>query len=144
TGAVPLDARPLGVPRLAGRVGRRAVVHDAPVERPAPGPVGVEAEAGRVVALRVPDAVAPLGEVRGRTALSGRRGLVRVAAGVDPVTGCGRAVVLQVGEGGQPLAAGQVTAVDLLGDLIQLRLDRVLVVQCERIDRVGELAAVRP
>src|SRR5262249_48045012 len=117
-GAVPLDARPLGIPRLAGRVGRGAVVHDATVERPAPGPVGVQPQAGRVVALRVPDAVTPLGEVCGRAALGGRRRLVGVAARVDPVTGCGRSVVLQVGEGGQPLAAGQVTAVDLLGDLI--------------------------
>src|SRR5215472_8018915 len=36
--AVPVDYRALGIPRLTGRVGRTAVVHDAPVGRPVETP----------------------------------------------------------------------------------------------------------
>src|SRR5207247_11207393 len=61
--AVPLDARPLGVPRLAMDVGGCAVVHDSPIEGPAPGRVGVEAPARALVLRRVGDAVPPLLEV---------------------------------------------------------------------------------
>src|SRR2546421_7022860 len=52
---VPLDAGALGVPRLPIEVRGRAVVEDATVEWPAPGPVGVEAHTRRVVLLRVRD-----------------------------------------------------------------------------------------
>ena len=130
--AVPRDARAGRVPRLAVEVGRRPVVHDAPVERPAPSPVGIKVHAGRVVRLGVLDPVPPLHEIA----------RIEVAAGVDPVAGGRGAVVLEQRKRGHLLAGRQVLAVDLLGDLVELRFQGVLVVEGDGLDRVGELAAL--
>ena len=130
--AVPLDAGALRVPWLAVEVGRRAVVHDAAVERPAPGPLRIEAHARRVVLLRVGDAVPPLAEVP----------ILGVAAGVDPVPGGRRAIGLEVREGRHLLPGRQVLAVNLLRDLVELGLLRILVVERERHDRLGELSVL--
>ncbi len=130
--AVPADARPLGIPRRAVEVGGGAVVQDTTVQGPAPRPVGVEAHPGGVVGRGVLDSAPPLHQVSG----------VRIRACVDPVPGGRRAVVLQVCERRHLLSGGQVLAVDLLGDLVQVRLERVFVAQGHRIDRVRELAAL--
>src|SRR5439155_21889195 len=129
-GAVPLDAGTLRVPWLAVEVGRRAVVHDAAVERPAPGPLRIEAHARRVVLLRVGDAVPPLAEVP----------ILGVAAGVDPVPGGRRAIGLEVREGRHLLPGRQVFVVTLLRDLVEFVLLRILVVVSVRIYSLVELS----
>ena len=130
--AVPGDARSRRIPRLAVEVGRRTVVHHTPIERPAPRPVRIEAHARRIVRLRVADAGAALHQVA----------RVRVAACVDPVSRRRRAVVLEVGKGRQALAGGEVEAVDLLGDLVELGLQRIFVLEGHGHDRIGELPAL--
>ena len=130
---VPRDAGPARIPGLPLEVRRRAVVHDAPVERPAPRPAVVVAHARRVVLRRVLDPV--------RAAWTGSRPR-RIAARVDPVPGGGRAVVLQLGERVEPLPGRQVEAVDLLGELVELGLRRILVLHGQRHQRLGELAPV--
>ena len=130
--AVPGDSRPRRVPRLAVEIGRGPVVHDPPVERPAPGPLREEAHAGWVVGLQVLDSVSALHEVA----------ILGVAAGVDPIAAGRRAVVFEHREGGHLLARRQILAVDLLRDLVELGLGRVLVVKSQRHERVRELAAL--
>ena len=88
--AVPDDARPLGVPGLAFRVGGRAVVHDAAVGGPGEGPVVEHAEARRI---------------GGRPALGVVAGL-GVDARVEPVAAHRRAVVLELTEAVELLAGG--------------------------------------
>ncbi len=79
---VPLDDRMLLVPRFAGdRVNRGPVVDDASVDRPVPGPVRVEANAGRILQSPALGQVAILGVVA-----------------IKPVTGGRGAVVPQLGE----------------------------------------------
>ncbi len=82
-------------PRLAVRVGGRAVVQDAPVGRPGPAPLGRDPVllAAGLAARRL---VLPVG----------------VHAAVDPAAAGGGAVVLELRVGGQRLAVG-VPAVDL-------------------------------
>src|SRR4029079_14785140 len=100
---VPLDAGACRIPRLAVEVRGGPVVHDASVERPAPGPAGVEAHAGGIVLSRILDPVSPLRQIAG----------LRVGPGVDPVAGGRRPIVLQLAEGVEALTGGQVVAVDL-------------------------------
>src|SRR4029077_9242415 len=112
-GLVPPHLPPVGIPGLAGRIARGAVVEHAAVGRPRPGPAGIDAEAGR--GLRPP-------------ARELRAGFGPGPA-VDPVAARGGAVVLEPGETGELLArldllaglrvfeVGQRLAVDLLGDL---------------------------
>ena len=46
---VPPDLSAVGIPGLAGRIARGAVVHHAAIRRPRPRPVRINAEAGRIV-----------------------------------------------------------------------------------------------
>ena len=129
---VPRDPRALRIPRLAVEIRRGAVVHHSAVERPAPRPVGIEAHACGVIGGGVLYATSALHQVA----------CVRVAPGIDPVPCGGRAVVLEVCERRHLFVGRQVLAVDLLGDLIELWLQRVLVIECQAQDRVGELATL--
>ena len=106
-----------GIPRLAGRIGRGAVVEDAPVGRPGPGPAQGVAEAGRVGGVAPGHLVPVLGP----------------APAEDPAARGGGAVGLQVGEGGELLPlpgqrlglvlgvgdVGQRLAVELAGQLVR-------------------------
>ena len=114
-GAVPLDNRLLGVPGLAVGVHRGAVVENAPVDRPAPRPIGEQTDIG----------------LHGRLAGVATFGLVAVlfrpTAAVKPVERRGGAVVLKNPKGGHlltafvllfsHLAVGPELAVDALGPL---------------------------
>src|SRR5438445_1799611 len=129
---VPCGPRTRRVPRLALEVGGGAVVQDPAIERPAARPAVIEAHAGRIVLLGILDAGPPLREIAG----------FGIRAGVDPVAGGGRPVVLERAEGSHPLARCQIEAVDLLADLVQLRLQRILVVHRQRIQWRRELPAL--
>ena len=80
--AVPLDARARRVPGLALGIGACAVVEDAAVGGPVPGPAFVAAEARGVARIAPRHHVALFGE----------------AAAVDPVAACGGAVGFELGE----------------------------------------------
>ena len=84
-------------------VGRGAVVHDVAIGRPGKTPVGRDP----VVAL-----------ASGRVVLA----LLGDDAGIDPGAARGRAVLLEVGKGGQRLFVGPGVAVDLLEHLVGRRL----------------------
>ena len=71
SGLVPPDLTPFGVPRFAGRIARRAVVHDAPIGRPRPRPIRIDAEARWILGA------ATLGH---RTGLGPRPGVEPIAA----------------------------------------------------------------
>ena len=89
---VPADDPAPRVERLALAIDRGAVVEDAAVHRPRPGPLRMEPDAVRRV---------------GRVASGGQVALLRVAAAVDPVARHGAAVVLQLREAGHLLAGGE-------------------------------------
>ena len=129
--SVPHYAGPLRIPRLPLRVGRCAVVEDAPVERPAPRPVGIEPHPRRIVLLRVLDAHPAFREVALRS----------VTSDVDPTTRRRRAVVGQLREGHHLLAGLEVLTVDFFRDFVERRLDGIPVVHLQFQNRVRELAA---
>src|SRR6185436_6124360 len=105
--------------------------------RPRPGPVGINAEAGRVLGPPARELRAGLGP----------------APAVEPVAARGGAVVLEPGEAGELLArldllpglrvfeVGQRLAVDLLGDLGERRMQRIGVGPGEVQDGIWELPA---
>ncbi len=130
-GLVPRNARARPVPWSPVDVGGSPVVQDPAIQRPAPCPAGEEPHSRGVVFLHVLRPGPALHEIAA----------LRIAAGVDPVAGRRRAVVFQLGERVQALLGRQVEPVDLLRELIQLRLGGILVVERERHDRRRELAA---
>ena len=122
--AVPLDELAVRIPGLAVQVRRSAVVEDAAVDRPGERP------------LRVDAGVVRIGVVPPRHVVA----VLVVAAGIDPAAARGRAVVARAARSSRPAcpsstrtlvgSVGSVSvlddvAVDLLGDLLRVRIVRV-------------------
>ncbi len=136
---VPPDLRAIGIPRLAGEIARRAVVQHAAIHRPGPGPVGINAQARRIV---------------GAAALH-QRARFGPGAAKKPVAAGRGAVVAQQREAGQLLArfdgdlfggrigdVGDRAAVQLFGDFGQRRIVGIRVVPGQIQNRIRELAAL--
>src|SRR5215213_1620863 len=81
---VPPHLATLRIPGLAGRVARRAVVHNATIRRPRPGPVGIDSQARWILSA------APLC----------LRTCFRPGTRVQPVAACGGPIVTQPGKAG--------------------------------------------
>src|SRR5208282_4449061 len=106
---VPTDDLAAGIPGLARKIARGAIVEDAPVDRPRERPLRIDAGVFRIAVVAPRHLVAGLGE----------------AAGIDPATAGGRAVVPQRGEARKLLAGGH----DDLRRIVRIREigDRVAV-----------------
>ena len=138
--AVPRDDLAARIPRLAVQVGRGAVVEDAPVGRPGERPLRIEAGIVGIAGVPPRHVVAVLVE----------------AAGIDPAAAGRRAVVAQLREAGHLLAlldqhlgrVGRIVdrldgvAVDLVRDLVGLRIVRIGVGPAQIEDRVGKRPAL--
>src|SRR5206468_9990792 len=96
--SVPLDTRARGIPRLAFRVGRSAIVKDPPVGWPIPGPIGIKAESGGVLLAATCHHVTGFSE-RPR---------------IEPVATQGRSIILQFAKPRQLLAGRNLTTIDFL------------------------------
>ena len=135
--AVPGDADARRIPGAALRVRRAAVIQDAPVGRPAHGPLRVSSEAAGI-GVR-----SPLREVA----------RVGVHADVEPVAGQRRAIGPRIGEPRELLAGAQRhraariahvlerPAVDLLADFVERGARRVRVPPVQVADRLGKRSA---
>ena len=132
----PLEQRALRVPGLAELVDRGAVVDDAPVDRPAPGPVRVEAEAGGVgLVVAVGHLVAGLRVERLAVLVLLRRA---VGAAVDPGAAGGRPVGLERRERGDELPL-----LEAARDGLGLRVDELLVGEPVAVDLARHLRGCR-
>ena len=102
------------VPWLALGVNGRAVIDDAPVDRPAPCPLRIKPDVTRIETHAPGGHVARLG----------------VGGAVQPVAGGGTPIGLELAETGQKLSGVQIVPVDLLGHSVHIRLRAGAVVPC--------------